>query len=584
MVKTKRIKLVPQKYKYKNNISNEPVLNQNSRQSSKFNMSQFREKKPNIFKRFNNFLNNLSTFQYILLVIVIATITIFSFDQISRYINNNSSGDTYAEGLGNSNSCKNPLDPNCWGNGLFPELKQKDDLTNALLIGLDTRDNDSGLLNTDTILLASYDHKTGKTMLISFPRDLYVPYKVNGNGPYNTKINSIYAIGVNSGQDGMELLKSNIEDWFDIEIQYTAKVYFETVIQIVDSMGGIDIELSQDYTDIYPFIELSPEYQASCKAPDNYPDYCLFTFYEGINHLSGEEALIYSRMRQYSSDFDRARRQQQVLDAIKEKGISDEGSIVDKAQFGWGIYQTLQDENSINSNIEYKDLLAGLFLLDKADLDPIKIVLDPSFAGGGLLTETSIPLTEDVGGEGSTETNIEETSTTEEVVIEPTTETTTEPIIDTTGTGEAVEETVETIPEPVIPTMYVILLPDNSFDKVKAVIDKIRLSPDLYREKAVVTVVNASGEAISTFAEIIDMKDSMIFWGKFSQIEGEKRIEDYKYTIYVFDDEKEKTVDQIKKYLGDDSTIVYVDGQSDELQTSNKEHIKIVVAEEFINN
>ncbi len=311
MLNTRRIKIQPKK----NSITfRDKYLNN----GTGLNFQQKR-KKESIFSKFNNFLNKLSFSQYLILVVLICGISIFAFDQVPFLFNSKNGNETHAEDL-NNDSCNNIFDPSCWTGSFFPELKQKDHLTNALLVGLDTRNSNSGLMNTDTILLASYDHETGKTLLISFPRDLYVPYIYNGKGPFMTKINSIYAIGENSGEDGLKLLKSNIEEWFDIEIHYSAKVYFNTVVDLVDKMGGIDIDVEKDYVDIYPYDELSETRKQDCQIPENYPSYCLFKFEEGINHLSGEEALIYARMRQYTSDFDRARRQQQVIDAIKTKG------------------------------------------------------------------------------------------------------------------------------------------------------------------------------------------------------------------------------------------------------------------------
>ncbi|HRP36578.1 MAG TPA: hypothetical protein PLS50_02095, partial [Candidatus Dojkabacteria bacterium] len=69
--------------------------------------------------------------------------------------------------------CTNVLDPKCWTENFRPQLKQTNGVTNMLVVGMDTRKNDKGLLNTDTIALISYDHQSGETMLLSIPRDFY---------------------------------------------------------------------------------------------------------------------------------------------------------------------------------------------------------------------------------------------------------------------------------------------------------------------------------------------------------------------------------------------------------------------------
>jgi LCP family protein required for cell wall assembly len=143
---------------------------------------------------------------------------------------------------------------------------------------------------TDTILLFSYDKKTKKSSLVSIPRDLYV--KISGDK--KDKINAAYpTLGLN----GTKKLFSRVTG---VYIDNIVVFDFDAFTKIIDTLGGIDITLDQ------PFEE---------KQQWGYP----FSLPAGPNHLNSEQALYYSRSRYSSSDFDRARRQQQVIFAIRQK-------------------------------------------------------------------------------------------------------------------------------------------------------------------------------------------------------------------------------------------------------------------------
>lgn len=523
-----------------------------------------RQNKSGIFAKINNFLNNLSPFQFGLLLIVIVLASIWGYSNLSI---ERSNGEVLGNNESNNSSCRDLLNPSCWSDTFFPKLKQTDGYTNALLIGLDTRDDEQGLMNTDTILVASYDHSTGKTLLISFPRDLYLPYYFESDGPYHTRINSIYAIGEVSGKDGMEILKSNIEDWLGLEIHYTGKVYFDTVISLIDSVDGIEIELAKSYTDEYPKIELPQNMQDTCTVSKHDSNYCLFTFEKGVNKMDGQMALIYARMRKLSSDFDRARRQQEVIDALKNKALAKDGNILDKAKFGWGIYNSLKDEDKVESNVEFSDLMAGGFLLDKADLNPIKIVLSPDFGGGKYLVETSIPLP------GSESTNTTTTETTAEVT----------PTENSEGTVDE-ESPTETPAQPAVPTMYVIKLVGDSFDGIRNEINRIRKFADNYSEKASIAFVNATNASIGSDDPMSKLRAEKPFFDMVWDVKDKERIEDYRYNIFVFDQNSIKTAEYIATKLGSDSKVIKVYEGTPETQTSHKEDIKVVVANKFIEN
>lgn len=152
----------------------------------------------------------------------------------------------------------------------------------------------SGPYLTDTIMVFSYDKLTDKTSIISMPRDLYIKI-------YNKheKINAAYseALAHNEGLDYVKRLVSQVSG---IYIDHAVVIDFSSFEKIIDELGGVDIILDK------PFIE---------KTQWGYE----FNLTSGLNHLNGKDALYYARSRYSTSDFDRARRQQQIIFALKSK-------------------------------------------------------------------------------------------------------------------------------------------------------------------------------------------------------------------------------------------------------------------------
>ncbi|MFW5703079.1 MAG: LCP family protein, partial [Candidatus Dojkabacteria bacterium] len=321
---------------------------------------------------------------FLFLIVLIGAGAGFAYVRWERQLTNSIT----AGGGTRADACTNLLDPNCWTEAFSPQLNQVDGKTNALIVGIDTRESGSGagLMNTDTIILATVYHDTGKTRLISFPRDLYAPYGCSEeNLPFRQKINAIYAYGqlYCDYEDGLRTLSYTIEEITGEEIQYTSLIKLEGVARAIDELGGITVDVEETFVDVFPYADLPEEYQQQCIRSRTLRAYCEFKFEEGPNELNGEEALIYSRMRYYSSDFVRARRQQQVIEAVKEKILSDETSTREKAENLLSIYNGINDYVEVDLNLEM--ILASLNLLGEVDTDPIKVVLDPNFGGGGMI-------------------------------------------------------------------------------------------------------------------------------------------------------------------------------------------------------
>lgn len=195
-----------------------------------------------------------------------------------------------------------------------PNLRKEKYVANFLIAGVEEI---GGGGRTDSIMIASVNKKDNTIKLTSIMRDCYV--EIPGKNP--NKINAAYAFG------GMDLLVETIEQNFKIKIDGYATVNFDSFEGIVDILGGVDIELGAEearYLNTTNYIS-NPAYR-NVKA--------------GMNHLNGNQALGYSRVRKVATlggannDFGRTLRQRRVLNAIfeeyKSKNLFELMSIMDQ--------------------------------------------------------------------------------------------------------------------------------------------------------------------------------------------------------------------------------------------------------------
>lgn len=171
---------------------------------------------------------------------------------------------------------------------------------NILLVGMDQRD--LGYVGrTDTIMVLALDQANGRAALISIPRDVYLP--IPGVG--YSRINTAYGYGEERQPGGgLALLESTIEKNFGIPIHNFVRVDIEGFEDIVDALGGVDVTVDCDLYD------------------EKFPGYFgVYTLTAGDYHMDGRQALYYARSRKSTSDFDRARRQQRVLLAIRKRAL-----------------------------------------------------------------------------------------------------------------------------------------------------------------------------------------------------------------------------------------------------------------------
>ncbi len=198
-------------------------------------------------------------------------------------------------------------------------LLQASGRTNFLILGISGPGHD-GPNMTDTIIFASLKPATREITLLSIPRDLWV-------SSLHTKINATYSLGEDHQPgDGILLAKSSVSELLGQPIHYALVFDFNTFVQIIDTLGGVDINVANSFTDTkYP---IPGKEDAICPGdPTQACRYEVLTFTQGLQHMDGSTALKYSRSRQSEdpaegNDFARSRRQQQVISALKTKLIS----------------------------------------------------------------------------------------------------------------------------------------------------------------------------------------------------------------------------------------------------------------------
>lgn len=252
--------------------------------------------------------------------------------------------------------------------------------TNVMFVGIDSRGENSGLLNTDTIMLVSYNYEKENAVMTSIPRDFFV--KVPDQERYS-KINGIYAIGERLEEgSGLDYLQGVVENITGKEIQYYAMVNLVGFVDLIDTLGGIEVDVENSFTDYrYPVEGAESRHQ-------------VISFQEGLQTMDGKTALRFVRSRlspdaHEGSDFARARRQQRVITAVREELLSSSTYLNPR--------KILDIVSVLENNIEYseftnEEIQAAIKLLQKEGIETYSFVLDPSIANYKLVTDKGITL------------------------------------------------------------------------------------------------------------------------------------------------------------------------------------------------
>ncbi len=206
---------------------------------------------------------------------------------------------------------------------------------NIMIMGSDQRPYEYGH-RTDTMMLLSLDPKNGKATLLSFPRDLYVFIP----GWRMDRINTADPNG------GPERVAQTILYNFGFEVHHWVRVNFWGFTQAVDTLGGIDVEIGKGLRD-------------ECGGIN-------WNYGQGTYHMNGFTALCYVRMRHVTGDFDRMRRQQEVVLAIFDRVLSLDG--LSRAP---DLYS--QFRSFVETDMDLEEILPLIPLAAKLASDPSQI-------------------------------------------------------------------------------------------------------------------------------------------------------------------------------------------------------------------
>ncbi len=191
--------------------------------------------------------------------------------------------------------------------------QESDGRTNILLLGVRGTNILGGDLLSDVNMVVSLKKDEDKIALVSIPRDLYVK---NPGAENYSKINAVHAYGEQGGKnEGLSQMKKIVGEITGLNIHYAASINFTGFKQLIDAVDGVDVNLETPFYEVSQFVKGN-----ECGGE--------FILPAGDNHLTGDTALCYVRARENTSDFDRAKRQQVVLKALRDKMIS-RGTLAD---------------------------------------------------------------------------------------------------------------------------------------------------------------------------------------------------------------------------------------------------------------
>lgn len=237
---------------------------------------------------------------------------------------------------------------------------QSDDRVNILVLGVGGAGHDGPYLS-DTSIIVSLKPSTKEVALIAVPRDLAV--NVTGHGW--RKINSASAFGeaANPGQGG-EFARQVFSQAFNLSIPYYVRVDFKAFSDLVDALGGVNINVPKAFTDTqYPGANYS---------------FTTIHFDQGDQFMAGDQALIYARSRHgdsgEGSDFARSRRQEQIIMAIKDKALS-AGTLLNPARINNMIGAFA---NHVTTNLDFEQIIYLASFAKDLKTPAIKLVLDSS--------------------------------------------------------------------------------------------------------------------------------------------------------------------------------------------------------------
>jgi len=251
------------------------------------------------------------------------------------------------------------------GNGIHVNLPGADkgsggsgvgkDRINILVMGLDRRPREGqSPSRSDTMFVLTVDPQTKTAGILGIPRDLYVDIPDGDGGYFEDRINTALVYGeVNDYKGGgQQLAIDTVEHNLGVKIGHYVIIDFEGFKEVIDALGGIDVDVPTYVSDpTYSWTELPGDYDPQ-------------EFEPGLQHMDGETALAYARIRQNSDDLDRIQRQQRIIFAVMDKALS--LNVLRNALELWNKYK-----DAIDTDIN--DIQLAGFAKLAADISPEKI-------------------------------------------------------------------------------------------------------------------------------------------------------------------------------------------------------------------
>lgn len=222
-------------------------------------------------------------------------------------------------------------------------VSQPDNAINVLLLGSDQRDIGK-VGRTDTIVIATIHPGIPSVSLLSIPRDFYAWMPGYGFAKINTAFD----------RGGPQLMKATIRYNLGVDVDYYARIGFDSFVKIVDTLGGVTVAVECPLHDTFLKREVHLE--------------------PGLHHLNGSQALQYARSRHSTSDFDRNRRQQQVLRGLYHQAL--DLGVIPKIPSLWG---ALKESIATDLNLQ------GIIRLGAIGTRLNTLNVKSRFVGGGVV-------------------------------------------------------------------------------------------------------------------------------------------------------------------------------------------------------
>ncbi len=217
------------------------------------------------------------------------------------------------------------------------------EVRNILLLGSDRRPGESWQTRSDAIIVVRVDPVRQRVALLSFPRDLIVNIPGYGYGRINAA--TVYGDLYPQLGGGSELARETVSELLDLTIHHVVRIDFTAFTTAIDAIGGIDIVVEKElYDPRYPTMDYG---------------YMVAHFLPGSQRMDGERALIYSRLRHVDSDYHRARRQQQVIQAIMQRVR--EQNILGQVEMLANLSSALRDDIQTDLSLEQAIGIAWAF-------------------------------------------------------------------------------------------------------------------------------------------------------------------------------------------------------------------------------